>query len=71
MDPDGRVLGTYLHGILDNPRFTLSLLDRIARGRGSKLSFEGRNIPSLDQEAQLDRWAGHLRQHLDLKRLLA
>jgi adenosylcobyric acid synthase len=71
MDPDGRVLGTYLHGILDNPAFTLSLLDRIARDRGSKLRFEGRNIPSLDQEAQLDRWADHLRQHLDLKRLLA
>jgi adenosylcobyric acid synthase len=71
MDPAGRVLGTYLHGILDNPAFTLSLLDRIARARGSKLRFERRNIPSLDQEAQLDRWADHLRQHLDLKRLLA
>jgi adenosylcobyric acid synthase len=71
MDPDGRVLGTYLHGILDNPAFTLSLLDCIARSRGSKLRFAERNIPALDQEAQLDRWAEHLRQHLDLKRLLA
>jgi adenosylcobyric acid synthase len=71
MDPSGRVLGTYLHGILDNAQFTLALLDRVARSQGLPCRFKGRHMPWLDQEAQLDRWADHLRQHLNLKRLLA
>ena len=66
---DGRVWGTYLHGLFDNDQFRRDFLSEMTRGRDQ----EGEAAPALSfkdfQEAQLDRLAGLMRQHLDLDRI--
>lgn len=60
---DDRCMGTYLHGILDNPSFVDYLLEPFA----DKIS--GDVVP-MDYEAykelQYDRLAQHLREHIDI-----
>ena len=55
---DGRVLGTYLHGLLDAPAFLAALLARTGRGDFADVAA----LPSAaaDKEAQDDRLADHL-----------
>ena len=64
---NGRVFGTYLHGIFDNPGFREAYLNRIRLAKGLPLrtgtSDESRQDP-------FDRLADHLQQYLDLNRLL-
>ncbi len=65
---DQSCMGTYLHGILDNPAFVDFLLspfkDKI------KLSAEtSRQDYQSYKEEQYDKLANHLRQHLDLEKL--
>lgn len=63
---DGRVFGTYLHGIFDNDDFRRAFLNRIREGKGL--------APILDaapQEEPFDLLAAHLEKHLDMERLLA
>ncbi|WP_026326517.1 cobyric acid synthase [Paenibacillus ginsengihumi] len=65
---DGRVWGTYLHGILHNDDFRRAWLNRIRRAKGwgdrpAELRFRER------REAAFDRLAAHVRQHLDLERV--
>lgn len=59
-----RCMGTYLHGILDNPPFVDYLLkpfaSRLAQGAGERLDYE-----TYKQE-QYDRLATHLRSHIDI-----
>ena len=65
VSPDGRVVGTYLHGILDNDALRARLL---AWARG------GTDLPRQDyaafRERQFDLLADHLEAHLDLSGLL-
>jgi adenosylcobyric acid synthase len=69
--PDGRVWGTYLHGLFDNDEFRrfflkeMGLLDPDGEATGPAWSFQA------FQEAQLDRLADLLRSHLDVGRLRA
>jgi adenosylcobyric acid synthase len=65
---DGRVWGTYLHGLFDDAALRHALLDhlRVRRGLGPALREVG---TSLDIE--LDRLADHLAAHLDLSRIEA
>ncbi|WP_298271528.1 cobyric acid synthase [Geobacter sp.] len=63
---DGRVFGTYLHGIFDNASFRTSFLNRLRRGKGLE------ERPAAEQEADpFDQLAAHLERHLDLERLFA
>jgi adenosylcobyric acid synthase len=62
---DGRVCGTYLHGIFDNVEFRHAFLNRLRYARGLKL--QRRSIPADDP---FDRLANHLQQHLDCGRIL-
>jgi adenosylcobyric acid synthase len=57
---DGRVLGTYLHGIFDNDAFRRALLDRYRAAGISSRSFEDR------KQEGYDRLAALLRRCLDL-----
>ena len=61
---DGRVFGTYLHGIFDNHGFRTSFLNRIRRGKG---------MPELDEVAPasdpFDLLATHMERHLDMERI--
>ncbi len=66
VSPDGRVFGTYLHGIFDNDTFRRSFLNRIRAGKGLE--------PILDRtprEEPFDLLAAHLERNLDMERLLA
>ena len=60
---NGRVFGTYVHGIFDSPMFRRCFLNRL-RGARSWGPVEPQPNPSLDDE--LDRWAAYVARHLDL-----
>jgi len=63
---DGRVWGTYLHGIFEDERLRHAVLAPLFLRRGQ------RPEPSAsggDLSAELDRLADHLQSHLDLDRL--
>ena len=62
---DGRVMGTYLHGIFAADGFRHSFLGRIRQGE-----FEGIAYEAMIEET-LDALAAHLEEHLDLDALLA
>jgi adenosylcobyric acid synthase len=61
---DGRVFGTYLHGIFHNGSFRGAFLNRIRRKKGLE-----ERIPA-EQSDPYDKLAAHLEQHLDMERLL-
>ena len=62
---DGRVMGSYLHGLFQADGFRHGFLDRIRRRPASGIAY-GAAI-----EASLDALADHLEAHLDLNALLA
>ena len=66
VSPDGRVFGTYLHGILDNDSFRTALVNRFRKQKGLEIRTEGESRPD-----PFDRLAAHLRAHLDMPQLLA
>ncbi len=64
VSPDGRVFGTYLHGILDNHSFRTAIVNRFRKEKGLELRKEGENSPD-----PFDRLAAHLAAHLDTAKL--
>lgn len=68
VSPDGRVFGTYLHGIFDNDGFREAYLNRIRSMKGLPLRHgppEGTSLPD-----PFDLLARHLEEHLDMDQLL-
>ena len=69
VSPDGRLWGTYLHGLFDNDEFRRGFLKQLARPARDG----GPPSPALSfrafQEAQLDRLAEEMRRHLDIPRI--
>lgn len=63
MSPNGRIVGTYLHGLFANDRQRAAWLRRLG-GYASGLDYEA------GVDAVLDRLAAHMEQHLDLSGLL-
>jgi adenosylcobyric acid synthase len=66
--PDGRIWGTFIHGVLHNDEFRRSWLNRIRKAKGMKplpvqLRFKQR------REEAFDRLAAHMRSHLDMERI--
>ncbi len=62
---DGRVWGTYLHGVFDADPFRRWFIDRLRVRRG--LAPLGRVIARYDIEPALDRLAGVVRDSLNMK----
>lgn len=62
---DGRILGTYLHGLFDADGFRRWLIDRLRIRRG--LAPVGIAQTVYDIEPALERLAEHVRSHLDMK----
>lgn len=63
--PDGRVAGTYLHGVFASDPVRAACLSAIAgHGLSSTLDYEA------DVEGTLDRLAAHLARHLDIAAIL-
>ncbi|MNB75709.1 Cobyric acid synthase [compost metagenome] len=62
---DGRIWGTYVHGIFENDAFRRSWLNRIRRDKG---------LPTIEhgicfrhrKKAAFDRLAAHVRRHVDM-----
>lgn len=63
VSPDGRVVGTYLHGLFASDAFRAAFLERL--GARASVAYQSR------VEAALDRLADHLAEHMDVDELLA
>ena len=69
---DGRVFGTYLHGIFDSFPLALSLVDALRARKGlAPLEREGNGFATYREYrlAQYDRLADVLEEHLDMRAL--
>ncbi len=64
MSPDGRVMGTYIHGLFADDRQRSAWLERLGAGE-TAIAYD-----SLVDET-LDKLAAHLAAHIDLDELLA
>jgi len=64
MSPDGRIIGSYIHGLFADDRQRSAWLKRFGAGEAA-IAYD-----SLVDET-LDRLAGHLSAHIDVDRLLA
>ncbi len=62
---DGRVRGTYMHGLFSSDSFRHSILDRIRPGRDQGIAYESQ------VEITLNALAEHTEKHLDLDELLS
>ncbi len=63
---DGRVFGTYLHGIFDNHSFRDIYLNAIRSEKGLPQQWEGERAPRIDP---FDLLASHMEKHLDMERI--
>jgi len=63
---NGRVMGTYVHGVFDSLDFRRCFLNRLRSARGWS-PVEPEAETSLDRE--LDRWAAYVERHLNLQAL--
>jgi len=68
VSPDGRVWGSYLHGLFDDEATRRSLLASL-RGKRPPSPLPASRPPSL--EAEIDRLADHLERHLELETVFA
>src|SRR5262249_12864733 len=64
VSPDGRVLGTYMHGLFADDRQRSAWLKRLGAGEAA-VAYEAL------VETTLDRLAAHIAAHIDLDRLLS
>jgi adenosylcobyric acid synthase len=66
VSPDGKVLGTYLHGLFDEPEF----LDTFIGGFGKPVSGMAKPPSAFAyRQSQYDKLAGHLRTHVNIRLL--
>jgi adenosylcobyric acid synthase len=63
---DGRIAGTYLHGLFENDSLRHALLANLAARKGTDYAPARARF---DREAQYDRLAAAVREHLDMARL--
>jgi adenosylcobyric acid synthase len=67
VSPDGRVWGTYIHGVFDQPGFRRHWLNQLRLRKGlDQLPVTVSENVNRGLAAAMDRWADHLERHLDL-----
>ncbi len=70
MRADGLVWGTYIHGVFDQPEFRRQWLNRIrVRKNLQPLAMETSQAVSARLRHALDRWADHVEQYCDVKKI--
>jgi adenosylcobyric acid synthase len=67
---DGRVAGTYVHGLFDEDRFRHAFIASARTACGLAGRSDGAQVSSA-REARIDRLAAHVRAALDIPQLLA
>ncbi|GAM09621.1 cobyric acid synthase [Geobacter sp. OR-1] len=65
VSPDGRIMGTYIHGIFENAGFRAAMLNRIRRQKGLSTV-----TPVTTDIDPLELLAAHLEKHLEIPRIL-
>jgi adenosylcobyric acid synthase len=65
IDSSGRVWGTYVHGLFDDDAFRHRFLDTTRQAYGLAPA-RSHACVTAERQARIDRWAGHLRQSLDM-----
>lgn len=71
VNENGRVWGTYIHGIFDQPRFRRAWLNRMRTRKGlPPVDATVSEIVTARMHNELDRWADHVERHVDLTSLL-
>jgi adenosylcobyric acid synthase len=68
VSPDGRIFGTYLHGLFENSRFREIYLNSIRLEKGMQLR---RGTQKQSPHDPFDQLAEQFEKHLDLPRILA
>jgi adenosylcobyric acid synthase len=63
---NGKVHGTYIHGLFDDDSFRHSFLANARETLGLRPAESYASV-SAEREARIDHWADHLRQSLDMK----
>jgi adenosylcobyric acid synthase len=70
--PDGLVWGTYIHGLFDEPGFRRAWLNRVRQRKAlPPLDVGISEAATVQRDGELDRWADHLRQHMNLEPIWA
>lgn len=69
MNPDGRIIGTYLHGVFDDDAFRHSFVEA-ARSDCQLVPPQSHSNFLVEREARFDRLAEHVRGAIDLKMIL-
>ena len=64
----GEVWGTYIHGIFDNDEFRFGFINNLRAKKGLPLLSQS-FLYSKFREAELDRLAGHVSNHLDMAKI--
>lgn len=67
---DGRILGTYLHGLFDNDDFREVLLKRLAEDKGVPFDPAGSTGYDAFREGEYDKLAAAVEEYLDVDRIL-
>jgi adenosylcobyric acid synthase len=62
---EGRVWGSYIHGLFDDDTFRHSFID-LARRAKRLAPAHSHACVNAEREARIDRWADHLRKSLDM-----
>ena len=68
MTPDGRIWGSYLHGIFDNEELVFGLVHEIMKEKGIDPEADELSIAEY-KEIQYDKLADLIRNHLDMDRI--
>ena len=62
------IIGTYIHGIFDTPKFTRKLLNKVRAQKGLEPVFDYMNIETF-KEKEYKRLAKIMRSHLDMEKI--
>jgi adenosylcobyric acid synthase len=72
MREDGLVWGTYIHGVFDQPLFRRQWLNRVRHRKGlSPVEMEVSKSVSAKVAGGLDRWADHVKAHVDMDKVFS